>query len=503
VPARTIRYAQLDGLNEFPLDETDEALPDMPIVKIVGEELQPYDGERRIQGMVRPARDSQFGLDAMVSKQVETVALTPLPALKVDPVGIEGYESWYALANTRTLPYLPFRTYDDQGRQLADPTKLNADPNLLPIAQSIALFAQGIQDTTATSDPALGRTDPSVKSARHAQALIDEAQLSTSQYLDNYTRSLRYEGQIINNLLYPIYGTRPGRLVRILTGENEQEARRVNPRQDEQQAAQSAKNQAIAEKKGVLTKDAKFNVAIKLTKNSTLKRDAESSFVGSLIEANPEFMTWFGDLFFKNQDGPGHQQMADRAKVMLAPPIQQMLAEKEQGTEIPPEAQQKIAQLTEQVQMAEQAMHELAEEARGKKIESETKIKIADLQAQVDRYKIEIDATTDRKKADLDLEKTREDNATKIHIAQIQAKTKGIQMEHEAETEAVAMAHEVAQSEVTANRETADAQRDREHEVAMTGAQSDIATEEAERGREHESELTQAQLDATSETESV
>ena len=53
----------------------------MPIVKVLGEELQPYDEERRAEGMVRPMREPGQGFNVMVSKMIELIGLTPIPPL--------------------------------------------------------------------------------------------------------------------------------------------------------------------------------------------------------------------------------------------------------------------------------------------------------------------------------------------------------------------------------------------------------------------------------------
>ena len=80
------------------------------------------------------------------------------------------------------------------------------------------MFDQAIQSTSGQHDPSLGKVDPSVKSGRAIKALQEQSARSSNHFLDNLQRSIRYEGQIINNLLYPIYG-RPGRIARILDKE--------------------------------------------------------------------------------------------------------------------------------------------------------------------------------------------------------------------------------------------------------------------------------------------
>ena len=377
VSTPTITWCKLDGCQV--LEETTWPGTLMPIVKVVGEEMQPYDGDRRVQGLVEPAMDAQLGFNYMVSKQVEQIGLTPIPPLMVDPVAISGYEAMYNASATRALPYLPTRTYDDQGRQLTPPHRPNVDPNILAISQSIQMFDMAIKSTTAVPDSTLGNVDPTLKSGKAIAEVVANAQMSTSNFLDNLVRSMRYEGQIINDLLYPIYGVRPGRLMRVLNGEGEPEQLRLVGQEGQPQVMGAQQPDKVYK----LTKDAHFNVIIKVTKSFDSRRTQEATIISELLSANPVLMTWFGDLFFKNQDGPGHQQMADRAKVMLDPKILQLLAAKEQGgAEVPPEVQAELAALREQLQAAEGAMQELAQEREGKVLEHQSQLEIEQLKAQ-------------------------------------------------------------------------------------------------------------------------
>jgi hypothetical protein len=130
-----------------------------------------------------------------------------------------------------------------------------------------------------------------------------------------------------------------------------------------------------------------------------------------LISANPQLITWFGDLWLKNQDGPGHTEMAERAKMMLAPPIQQMLAQQAQGqSPVPPAIQAQMQQLQQRLQDAEKLLQHAAQELQSDnakhqtdlrktqmEIESkeriaaldrETKITVAELGAKVDRMSL-------------------------------------------------------------------------------------------------------------------
>lgn len=474
VVEKSIKYCRIGGGVQI-LEQTDCLGADMPIIKVLGDEVLPFDNERRVEGMVRNARDSQMGFNYMVSKQVEVIGLTPIPPLHVDPEAIDGYEPWYAVANTRTLPYLPSRTYNDDGKPLKEPHRASVDPNILPIAQSIALFDQSIKSTTAVPDPTLGNVDPSLKSGRAIREVVANAAQSTSNFLDNLARSVRYEGQVINNLLYPVYGQKPGRLVRIMTGEGESEAMLIG-QADQQQGQQAAQNQAKAQKVAKLTQDAHFNVVVKVAKSFDSRRTELVSKLGELIAAAPDQMGVAGDILYKNMDIPEAKQLAERMRVMLAPPVQQMLAAKEKGQQYDPAAQAEIAELTKQLEAVQNVATELHEQVKGKALESRTKLEIEQMQSARD---VELE----RLRLEAELEKARMDNATKIHVAEIQAKTKGVIQAQEMEHEAIALAHTTQhESEQAAlDRENLDRQADRQDAEAERNRQFQSSENAAER----------------------
>lgn len=457
---KQIKYCKIGG-GVLELEETDWPGPDMPIVKVIGEEIHPYDDQRRAIGMVRPARDAQMGENYLISKFVETVGLTPIPALQVDPEAIDGYENWYAVANTRTLPYLPSRTYDDQGRQLKEPHRPVIDPNILPLAQGISLFDTFIRSTTAVPDPTLGNVDPSLKSGKAINATVANAAQSTSNFLDNLARSIRYEGQIVNNLLYPIYGARPGRLLRLLSHEGEMSSSRIAPPPGQPMPAMPQTGQQP--KMATLTEDANFNIIVKVTTKSENRREQLVSTLGQLIAADPSQMAIQGDLFYKNMDIPDHKEMAARQKVMLAPPVQAYLAQKESGqAPIPPEAMAKIAQLTQQVQHAEAAMQELAQKAEGKQLESDTKIKIEEMRQH-----------SDAGAEAAETQRAREANETKLAVAALSAKW-------EDQQNAMALLQQELERVGTLAHEASQAHMDREHELEVAAQQHQQALEQGD-----------------------
>jgi hypothetical protein len=478
VVQKQIKFCKIGGGVQI-LEETDWPGQDMPIVKVLGDEVLPYDEKRRAEGVVRPARDAGMGENYMISKFVETVGLAPIPREIVDPDAIDGFESWWAAANTRALPYRPARTYDDQGRAFNPPHVSNVDPNIVSMAQGIAMFDQFIKSTTAVPDSTLGNVDPSLKSGRAIREVVQNAKQSTSNFLDNLARSVRYEGQIINNLLYPIYGTKPQRLVRILTGEGENQTMLVAD--PEQQGQIDPQLQQRAQKVAKLTKDAHFNVLVKVKKAPEGRRDQFIEMFGQILAADPAQMMVAGDIFYKNLDIPEAKSLAKRQRVMLAPPVQKLLAEEENGQQpLPPQAEAQLAQQGEQLKHADAAIQELQKALDSKQIEQQGKLQEVQMKEQSTVAQKQIDAQ-------LQIQLQQMKDATSIRVAEIAAQSKGLLAfaghEHEAQALGQSQQHEQDMGEAQRQHDAQMAARQMAHQQASADGQQDFDAQQAEAGR--------------------
>jgi hypothetical protein len=494
---KTIKWAKIDGCDDDVLDETDWPGPDIPIVKVLGEELQPFDKQRRVEGMVRPMREPGQGFNYMISREVEVIALSPLVPVMMAAGQDEGYEDEWNAITTRTIGRVHYNQKDSDDMPAPPPqVSPSQNPPIQAIAVAIDMFDQAIQATSGQHDPSLGKVDPSIKSGRAIHALQEQSARSSNHFLDNLQRSIRYEGQIVNNLLYPIYG-RKGRIARILNREGEPEQIILHqPMVTQGKVPMPAHEGQEGAKLYKLTKDAQFNVVIKVSKDQGTRRQQEEQRIGELIQAEPTLMTWFGDLWFKNQDGPGHQEMSDRAKVMLDPKIQQMLASKAQGQDIPPEVQAQLAGAQQQIEQLTQQLQEAT--APGA---------VAQVKAQADLDKAKLDADTKQKIAAAQIEEKHvsnaADNETKLAVAELGALAKQLQdtlamfaeerarlgvQGHEAGMTAVQQAHE---------REMAEQGHQQALEQSEQGAQ--VSAEQAEAQRAHEAEMAEQAQQAPSE----
>jgi hypothetical protein len=440
---KSVRWCRMDGCQI--LDETDWPSPYIPIVKVVGNEIPPYDEQRRVDGMVnKSAIESQRGLNYMVSKLVEEIGLSAVSPLMVVEGTIEGYEGWWNQANMRAFPYLPYKMKDLEGNLAPSPHRPDKSVNVAPVSAAIQMFVESIQASTGPTDPAMGKPSRYSETWRGTQALINQSQRGTSNYMDNFTRSVRYEGRIINSLLYPIYGNRPGRMARIVKGEGNGTVEsetvvigRPFMMQDNGQGQQmpvpappGANPQQDGVRQYTLTPDFKANVAVKVTKGFDTRRQEEAAMLGDMISQNPEFMAWFGDKFLAAQDWPGAKQASERAALMLAPPI---LAHEEQkkggGQPLPPMALQQMQQLQQQNAQLQQAAQQMQQDLQAKVTETQIKIQGEQMLAKI--------------KADAELRLAQIKADAEIRIAQLKAGTEvqNSRESNEAEMTRQALAH--------------------------------------------------------------
>ena len=385
---KRIKWAKMDGVQV--LDETDWDGKYLPLIKVVGEELQPFDSQRRAEGMVRPARDSQKGFNVMVSKWVEQIGLAPIPPW-MGPAGFdEGFENEYLLSTTRTIPALHFNTVGLDGQPIPPPNRTSITMEIQAIAGSVQLFDQAIKSTTAMPDPT--NLDPKINSDRQLRRVLSQSTAATSHYMDNLTRSIRYEGLIINDLLYPVMG-RKGRLVRGLNKQGESQLHLLDvpfvrhPKTKQPIPAMSLPaGQPVADISHVqLTPDATFNVTVKVTKNAETQRDAIEETLTSFVQADPQYaLPLYGDLIWKYYDGPGREELEERGKLGLAPQVQAALKAKETGqAQQDPQLQQlqqenmQLKQLIQSKQAEKQAEGQI--ELQKAQMDNDTKIKVAQI----------------------------------------------------------------------------------------------------------------------------
>lgn len=450
VITKKIKWCKIDGCDDDVLDETDWPGHYLPIIKVVGEELQPTDGERRAEGIVRPMEDGCRGWNYLVSKFVERVGLTPIAPYMMAAGQDETFEDEWNLINTRVVSRVHYKQVDDEGRPAPPPTRNDARAEVADLSAGLQIFNEAIVSTSRVPETALGHVDPTVKSGKLANALIQQAEQGSSNYLDNLKRSIRHEGRVINDLLYPIYG-QPGRLLRMMdpSGKLSQVVigKAQMPSQEPGGRPQVVPDGTPGAQSFALTPDAEFNVAVSVARGGETRRQELFRILTTLIGESPEQTAIIGDLPWKYSDAPDHEELERRYKAVLAPPVQAAINGQAPSN---PQDQAHIAQLTQALQEASK----LADKNKTDLIKTqmqeqgESQRQMADIQERQLEAQIRAVSAESIAQAKVDAENFRsyvdasEQRLAKILGLHMERITQALQHSHEARTQMQDHAHE-------------------------------------------------------------
>ena len=361
----------------------------------------------------------------------------------------------------------------------------------------------------------MGNTDPASRSGRAIQAQTLNALKSTAHFGDNFQRSVNYEGRIENDLLFPIYGQRPGRKVSTYSAQRKSEMVTIGQPMQAQQPQMGGQpgqppppmpvgpNGVPPEVSAVLTKDASFNVTIKVTKNyNTLKEQEASTVHGGDQSSAPEFMLpLMGDLLFKYQDGPGHDELADRAKFGLRPDVQASLNGNQGQTPEMMQLQQENAALKQAIQAKTpeiQAKLQIAQmqeagEAAQAQLKSQTSITQSEIAANASMANAQAKVDAENFRSYVEASERKVAQMLDMHLEKV---TQALQTAHERQMHAHDQAHEAGMSAMEHAQALAQGQQqmDAQSQLAnqQAGHQSNLAAQQA--GHQSDLAVTQAAL---------
>ena len=307
----------------------------VPIARCVGEETI-VEKQLDRKGHVRPMKDAQRQLNYWASATTESIATQPLQPWVLDPQSIEEYESVWKSANTRKHAYLPYKSKDDQGRDLPKPERVQ--PAVVPEAliKGRQMAETDLMMVTGQYQAQLGENEnaKSGKAISERQAQGDNA---TYHFNDGYAMMIRAIGKMLVDLIPKVYDT--ARIVKILAEDDSEQEIHIDPnakqafevkKSEEDGAIRSIFNPSV----GVYDVEADMGPDF-----ATRRQEAENAFT-QLMAANKDLTLVIADIAVKNMDFPGADELAARLKRMVPP---QAL-----GLMPAPQLQAQIQQLTEQ-----------------------------------------------------------------------------------------------------------------------------------------------------------
>jgi hypothetical protein len=316
VDIKKVKHCKINGFEV--LEHNDWAGDWIPVVRVVGNEFE-IDGRIHVSGIVRNAKDAQRMYNYWVSQEAEMLALAPKAPFIGYGGQFEGYETQWKTANTTNWPYLEVNPDVTDGAGSALPLPQRAQP---PMASSGLLQAKAgasddIKSTTGQYDSSLGQTS-NERSGKAIMARERQADTGTYHYVDNLARAVRHITRQIIGLVPKIYDTQ--RVARIMGEDGEPDSAKIDPMQQEPVKRIVDQNGIEIDKiynPGVGT----YDVMVTTGPSYMTKRQEALESMGQLLQGNPQLWAVAGDLFIKNMDWPGAQEMAKRFAKTIDPKL--------------------------------------------------------------------------------------------------------------------------------------------------------------------------------------
>lgn len=371
---RKIMWCKTNGYEI--LEEREWAGKWIPVVRVVGNEFE-VEGRLYVSGLVRNAKDPQRLYNFWVSQEAEMLALAPKAPFIGYGGQFEGYEMQWKTANTNNWPYLEVNPDVTDGNGAVLPLPQRAAP---PLAQTGLIQAKmgasdDIKSATGQYNASLGMTS-NERSGKAILARQKESDVGTYHYVDNLARAVRHVTRQLVDLIPKIYDTQ--RIARIIGEDGETSMVKMDPTQPEPVRKIMDQNGVVIEKiynPGV----GKYDVVVTTGPGYATKRQEALEAMAQLLQGNPELWKVAGDLFVKNMDWPGAQEMAKRFAKTIDPKI---TSEADESPALQA-AQQQIQAMGQEMEQ----MHQMIQNA-AKSIEAQEQRR-KDYEAEIKAYQAE------------------------------------------------------------------------------------------------------------------
>jgi hypothetical protein len=185
------------------------------------------------------------------------------------------------------------------------------------LLQAKAGASEDIKSTTGQYNASLGMGS-NERSGKAILARQREGDVGTYHYGDNLARGVRHIARQLIDLIPKIYDTQ--RIARIIGEDGETKMVKINP--DQPQPVNK-----IVDQEGIVIEKiynpgvGKYDVVAVTGPGYATKRQESLEAMAQLLQANPQLWQVAGDLFVKNMDWPGAQEMSKRFAKTIDPKL--------------------------------------------------------------------------------------------------------------------------------------------------------------------------------------
>jgi hypothetical protein len=232
-----------------------------------------------------------------------------------------------------------------------------------------------IKSTTGQYDSSLGATS-NERSGKAILARERQGDVGTFHYGDNLTKAIRFGTRQLIDLIPKIYDTE--RIARIVGIDGEVSMVKINP--DQPEAVKKITDQAgIVIEKVYNPSVGTYDVVATTGPGYMTKRQEAMEAMAQILQGNPQLWAVAGDLFVKNMDWPGAQEMSKRLAKTIDPKLLEA-GDKDPALQAAEQQMQAMAQEME-------GMHQMLQNV-GKSIEMQD-LERKDFEAQIKMFDAE------------------------------------------------------------------------------------------------------------------
>lgn len=315
----------------------------VPIIPVYGNVVV-LQGKRKKFGMVRFGKDPQRMVNYWETAATESIALAPKAKWQMAEGQDEGHENEYARANQSAFPYLRYKpVLGPSGQELPPPERLQPEPPPLGVLNALTGATSNLREVLGVVDPAM-RIQGNV-SGKALNAEKQQSDNSTFHFYDNMTVSIGFTGRQCLDLIPHVLTEE--QVIRIVGDDGKPDLITINQKQTTAEGEVINNNVTVGE----------YDVVMDTGQGYESKRQEALAALTPIMQ-NEEIFKVGGDIWVRNMDFSGSEALADR--LAAANPLAQI----DEKSDIPPQAQIKIKQLEQQLQQASQQLQQAGMELK-------------------------------------------------------------------------------------------------------------------------------------------
>lgn len=335
----------------------------IPLIMLTGRE-RIVNGQRRLSGMVRNAREPQRIYNYLTTAFVEMIALAPKSPFIAAAGQIEKYKKIWETANTENWPYLPYDPMTVDGQNVPPPQRTEFNPQVLALAQGIREFDNDLKLIFNIFDASLGTAKPD-QSGRAVVALQQRSDSGNMNWLDNSRRSLEHAGDVMLCQIPEVFDA--PRIQTIVRPDNQRQQILINQEFDEILPAPEG------QKKPYYMQTGEYSCSVSIGEYASKRQKAVAS-LSELAKNVPEAALGLLPLIIENMDTPFAAEALAIVKRLQPPQLQ------EPGS--PEQMQQQFMMLMQQHEELVQALEAANHTIETKEVEADSREFITGLQVQ-------------------------------------------------------------------------------------------------------------------------